>query len=49
MNAHEVFRQLSALVDKACEGCSFRVAIDGAEALGMSGGKTGGPYSLDYD
>ena len=49
MKANEVFGRLRALVDEACESCSFRIAIDGAAALGMSGGRTGGPYSLDYD
>lgn len=49
MTAKEVYRKLQSLVDEACLKESFRVAIAGAEALGMNGGQVKkNIFSLDY-
>ncbi|HEX7912516.1 MAG TPA: hypothetical protein VF534_31115 [Paraburkholderia sp.] len=49
MNAQDAFTKLKALIDQACDQCSFGIAIRDAEALGMVGGKGNNQWSLDYD
>ncbi|CAB3808014.1 hypothetical protein LMG28614_06720 [Paraburkholderia ultramafica] len=49
MKAKEAFQKLEVLIDQACDDCSFGIAIRGAEALGMIGGKGNNQWSLDYD
>jgi hypothetical protein len=49
MTAVETFGKLRELVNEACRQCSFSIAIRGAEAHGMVGGKGNNQWSLDYD
>lgn len=50
MTAKDMYRQLQSLVDEACRVDSFHVAIKGAQALGMVGGRDEkNIYALVYE
>lgn len=50
MTAQEIFSELQHFIDEACHKKSFDVAIQGAESLGMTGGRdTKNAYTLSYE
>jgi len=50
VTAKEIYRQLERLVDEACQVESFLIAIKGAEAIGMVGGRIEeNIFNLDYE
>jgi len=50
MTAKNIYRELQRLIDEACRVDSFHVAIEGAQALGMTGGRVEkNIFTLDYE
>ncbi|WP_248558454.1 hypothetical protein [Paraburkholderia terrae] len=47
-DAKDTFEELKRLVDQACTESSWGMALAGVERLGISGGPTEDPHTLEY-